>query len=82
MNSLLAKYSDKKILITGHTGFKGSWLTLWLKYLGANVTGISLDPPTNPSYFNSLNISDEIQGDQTAIQSSRCSERFSSTQRE
>src|ERR1043166_3558132 len=47
-------YKGKKVLITGHTGFKGSWLTLWLKELGANVFGYALDPPTNPSLFELL----------------------------
>ena len=39
------------MIVTGHTGFKGSWLTAWLKQLGAKVMGISLDPPTYPSHF-------------------------------
>ena len=47
-----AFWSKKKVLITGHTGFKGSWLALWLKSLGSNLIGYSLDPPTNPSLFN------------------------------
>jgi CDP-glucose 4,6-dehydratase len=42
---------DKRVFITGHTGFKGSWLCLWLSRLGAKVTGYALDPPTNPSLF-------------------------------
>ena len=46
MINLLKKFKGKKIIITGHTGFKGSWLTLWLTYLGANVTGISNIIPT------------------------------------
>lgn len=41
----------KRVFITGHTGFKGSWLSLWLQQLGANLTGYALDPPTNPSLF-------------------------------
>lgn len=45
-------YSGKRVLVTGHTGFKGSWLSLWLRELGANVIGYSLDPPTNPSHFD------------------------------
>ena len=57
MNNLHNTFNNSNVIITGHTGFKGSWLTLWLKDLGANVTGISLDPPTNPSHFKSLNIS-------------------------
>ena len=44
-------FKNKKVIITGHTGFKGSWLTAWLKQVGANVMGISLDPPTRPSHF-------------------------------
>ena len=51
MINLLKKFKGKKIIITGHTGFKGSWLTLWLTYLGANVTGISNIIPTKPSNF-------------------------------
>jgi len=47
----LESFSGKNVLITGHTGFKGSWLTIWLKMLGANVMGISLDPITSPSLF-------------------------------
>lgn len=44
-------WSGKKVLITGHTGFKGSWLSLWLQCLGADVTGFSLPSPTNPNLF-------------------------------
>ncbi len=44
-------WKGKKIFITGHTGFKGSWLCLWLHRLDANVTGYALKPPTNPSLF-------------------------------
>ncbi len=54
-------FSGKKILITGNTGFKGSWLTLWLHSLGAKVVGVSKDIPTNPSLFESLKIQDEIK---------------------
>lgn len=45
-------WHGKHVLITGHTGFKGSWLSLWLQSMGAVVRGISLDPPTTPSLFN------------------------------
>ena len=44
-------YSGKRVLVTGHTGFKGSWLTLWLKKLGAEVAGYALPPPTTPSHY-------------------------------
>lgn len=44
-------WNRKKVLITGHTGFKGSWLSLWLQKLGAEVVGYALEPPTTPSLF-------------------------------
>jgi CDP-glucose 4,6-dehydratase len=44
-------WSGKKVFVTGHTGFKGSWLSIWLQQLGAKVTGFALQPPTNPSLF-------------------------------
>ena len=47
----LKVFKDKKILITGHTGFKGAWLTAWLKLLGAEIIGVSLDIVSNPSHF-------------------------------
>jgi CDP-glucose 4,6-dehydratase len=49
-------WEGKKVLITGHTGFKGSWLSIWLKYLGAEVIGISLDPPTEISLYKQANV--------------------------
>lgn len=53
-------YSGKKVLITGHTGFKGSWLTAWLLKLGANVIGVSKDIPTKPSMFEELGLANRI----------------------
>ena len=50
MNNLKV-FKNSKVIVTGHTGFKGSWLTAWLKELGADVMGISLDPNTSPSHF-------------------------------
>jgi CDP-glucose 4,6-dehydratase len=44
-------WQSKKVLLTGHTGFKGSWLSLWLQSLGANLIGFSLPPPTHPNLF-------------------------------
>lgn len=49
-------YRGRKVLVTGHTGFKGSWLTLWLNKLGAEVCGYSLEPNTKPSMFEELEI--------------------------
>ncbi len=54
-------YSNKKVLVTGHTGFKGSWLTAWLLKLGANVVGYSKDIPTDPSMFVALGLEREIK---------------------
>ncbi len=54
-------FRNKKILITGHTGFKGSWLTLCLKYLGANILGISKNIPTVPSNFVVSNINKNVK---------------------
>ena len=47
-------FKDRNVIVTGHTGFKGSWLCAWLKHLGARVIGLSNDIPTNPSHFNIL----------------------------
>ncbi len=49
-------FNKKKIIITGHTGFKGSWLTLWLSKLGANILGLSDREPTKPCHFKQLNL--------------------------
>lgn len=46
-----AYWQGKKVLLTGHTGFKGAWLSLWLERLGADVVGYALEPPTSPSLF-------------------------------
>lgn len=59
-NNLAGIYSGKRVLITGHTGFKGSWLTLWLSHLGATTFGYALAPPTNPSLFELLRLADII----------------------
>ena len=56
-------YKNKKVLITGHTGFKGSWLSFWLSQTGAKVYGISNNVPTNPSLFKILNIKNILKKD-------------------
>lgn len=53
-------WTGKRVLVTGHTGFKGSWLTLWLKALGADVSGYALAPPTDPSLWQQLGLQREI----------------------
>jgi CDP-glucose 4,6-dehydratase len=54
-------YRDKRVLVTGHTGFKGSWLTAWLLKLGARVIGFSDRIPTNPAMFEVLGLEDRIE---------------------
>ncbi len=49
-------YQGRRVLVTGHTGFKGSWLTLWLAELGANVYGYALEPPTSPNLFEEAHV--------------------------
>jgi len=53
-------YQDRRVLVTGHTGFKGSWLSTWLQLLGAEVMGVSLEPPSSPSMFQELQLKDLI----------------------
>lgn len=53
-------WKDKRVFLTGHTGFKGSWLSLWLTYMGASVFGYALTPPTNPSLFEVLKLKDML----------------------
>ena len=60
-------YSGKKVLMTGHTGFKGSWLTAWLLKLGANIVGISKDIPTQPSMFEETGLYGRISHYQADI---------------
>jgi CDP-glucose 4,6-dehydratase len=54
-------YKNKKVLVTGNTGFKGSWLTLWLSKLGANVIGYSKNIPTKPSNYSDLGLTENIK---------------------
>lgn len=54
-------FADARVLITGHTGFKGSWLSLWLSSLGAKVIGVSLDVPTQPSHFEAGHLAGVLQ---------------------
>jgi CDP-glucose 4,6-dehydratase len=49
-------WRGKRVFLTGHTGFKGSWLSLWLQHLGAELTGYSLQPPTQPSLFDKASV--------------------------
>ncbi len=63
MNQLFNQtYQNKKVLVTGHTGFKGSWLSLWLLLLGAEVVGFSLEPDTDPSLYRELVLEKKLTG--------------------
>ena len=53
-------FNGKKVIVTGHTGFKGSWLSLWLNILGAEVIGLSIDIPSNPSHFKAIKLQNKI----------------------
>lgn len=61
LRDVLKAYKDKKVLITGHTGFKGSWFSLWLAKADANVYGYSMPPPGNPAMFDLLQLRDVLQ---------------------
>jgi CDP-glucose 4,6-dehydratase len=62
MTSYLKKtFNGSTVLVTGHTGFKGSWLVAWLNMMGARVVGLALDPPTQPSHFDAAKMSQVVQ---------------------
>ena len=58
-----AAYKGRRVLVTGHTGFKGSWLCEWLLLLGAEVHGFALEPPTTPSLFVQRNLMARLASD-------------------
>ena len=53
-------YKGRKVLVTGHTGFKGSWMTKVLLLAGAEVSGYALEPPTEPSLFKQMNLAKDM----------------------
>src|ERR1700716_3924825 len=55
------QFANKKVWLSGHTGFKGSWLAAWLLELGARLHGFSLEPPTTPSLFEQLGLASEVE---------------------
>ena len=65
--SLGSLFEGKSILITGHTGFKGSWLATWLVSLGARVTGVAQPPPTKPSHFEVAGLAEILEDNQLDI---------------
>jgi CDP-glucose 4,6-dehydratase len=56
-------WQNRRVLVTGHTGFKGGWLSLWLAARGARVYGLSLDPPTTPSFHAACNVAGHMAAD-------------------
>lgn len=53
-------WNGKQVFLTGHTGFKGSWMALWLQHMGADVAGYALAPPTNPAVFDLAHVADDM----------------------
>jgi CDP-glucose 4,6-dehydratase len=53
-------FGSRRVFVTGHTGFKGSWLALWLIQLGAEVTGYALEQPTTPNMFEAIGLREKI----------------------
>ncbi len=60
-------WQGKTVLVTGHTGFKGSWMSLWLHQMGANVVGYSLAPPTEPSLYKDARVEEGIESNEADI---------------
>src|SRR6266481_5076051 len=54
-------WKGRNVFLTGHTGFKGSWIVLWLRSLGANVTGYALHPPTQPNLYEQARVADSVR---------------------
>jgi len=72
-------WHGRRVFITGHTGFKGGWLTLWLRQLGAEVTGYALEPSTTPNLFDSAKVAQDIR---SVIGDIRDYDRFSQVLRQ
>jgi CDP-glucose 4,6-dehydratase len=72
MNSFANAYAGRRVLVTGHTGFKGAWLALWLQHLGAEVAGYSDGIPTDPSIFHLLGMEDRLSHHLGDIRDRQC----------
>src|SRR5262252_1894413 len=65
-------WRGRKVFVTGHTGFKGSWLCLWLEALGADVTGYALDPPTTPNLFEQAGVAAGVRSIRGDVRDYEC----------
>jgi len=66
VEDMVKTWQERRVFLTGHTGFKGSWLALWLSRLGAQIRGYSLDPCTEPNMFSLASVGtvlDDVRGD-------------------
>ena len=70
-----ARWRGRRVLVTGHTGFKGSWLALWLQELGAEVAGIALAPPTEPSLYEAARVGDGVDSREADVRDREAVER-------
>ena len=61
VEKLVSNWEGRRVLVTGHTGFKGSWLALWLDAMGAEVTGFALPAPTDPSLFETARVAERVR---------------------
>ena len=69
-------FKNKTVLITGHTGFKGSWLSMWLTSLGAKVIGVALEPPSQPSHFEVARLADILDDNHLDIRNGEALKEF------
>ena len=68
-------WSNRRVFLTGHTGFKGTWLSLWLHQLGAQVTGYALEPPTKPSLFELARVGELVDSHIADVRDAECLSR-------
>ena len=54
-------WTNRSVFLTGHTGFKGGWIGMWLSHMGAKVHGYSLEPPTTPNFFSETNLKEYLE---------------------
>ena len=68
MEDMVSSWNGRRVFLTGHTGFKGGWLALWLASKGAQIRGYSLDPATEPNFSLTLRVADVLDDDRGDIQ--------------